>query len=118
MRESDEEDILGHGGREDDSLSFLVGGDCHLLASVLVRNERSHIGLDSTSSNTNQNNGSDEAPSASSIHDRIGKRRGKQYKETDNVDQGKNHDCVISSKILIGNDCACDRSHITPKLER
>ena len=52
------------GGVNDDALALLGGGDGHLLALVLIRNQRSHITLDATGTQTNDQDGDNETADA------------------------------------------------------
>jgi hypothetical protein len=110
----------GNGDRrvDDDALAgLLVGADDHLATLVLIRNQRSDVGLDTTSSETNNNDSSDEASktSASLESDRDG-GQGKD-EETDDVNTTEDDDGVVLSEVLISDDSTENGRDVAPELE-
>jgi hypothetical protein len=75
-----------------------------LLALILFCNERSDIGLDASSADSNYKDRCDEATEASSVFQRDRQGGKEQDEDTTNVDDSKQDDGLVFAKILIGND--------------
>lgn len=102
-----------------DNKAFTLFGprDCQSPSRILLRNQRCNIGLDAASSNANENDGRDESSQAGTVSQCGWDRRADQNQESKHVDSGRSNKSLVLSKVLVCNDAARKRSHITPKLE-
>jgi hypothetical protein len=95
----------GDGRVDDDALaSLLVNTNSHLPPRVLIGDERSNVGLDTTRSKTNDDNGSDETSQTGARGKRRRKRRACQDEQTDNVHSAEDNNRVVLAEVLISND--------------
>lgn len=119
----------GQRGVDDDPLTLLGGGHGHLLPLVLVGNlglsasvgiqteqaayQRSNVTLDTTSSQTDDQDGNDETTQTGTVSQRRGNRRADQDKQSNQVDDTEENDGLVFSEVLIGNDGTDDGSNCT-----
>lgn len=110
----------GDGDRRvnDDPLaSLLVGTNDHLATLVLIGNQGSDVGLDTTSSEANDNNSCDETTETSASLKSNRDRSQGEDEETDDVDTAEDDDGVVLSEVLISNDSTKNRCNVAPELE-
>lgn len=90
---------------DDDALArLLVGRDLHLAAFVLISDQRSDIGLDTTGTETNDDNGRDETSQAGTSRQSARDRSAGEDEKTDDVDEAEDQDGVVLSEVLISDD--------------
>lgn len=108
----------GDGRVDDDTLaSLLVGTNDHLATLVLIGNQGSDVGLDTTSSETDNNDSSDETTkTGASLKSNRDRSQGKDEK-TDHVDTAEDDNGVVLSEVLISNDSTENGCDIAPELE-
>lgn len=103
----DHVDALDGDGRiQDDALSRRKSGKGHLTALVLICNQRSDVGLDTTGTQANDDDGGNEATQTSSMLQGDRQRGQEQDQKTDDVDDAEENDGEVLSKVLVGNDGA------------
>jgi hypothetical protein len=89
----------------------------HLSPLVLVGNQGRYVRLDTTSSETDNNDSDDEASETRIVvKSRRNGRAGKD-EETDDVDTAEDDNGVVLSEILVGNDGTENGSNVAPELE-
>ena len=76
----------------------------HLLALVLIGDQRGDVTLDTTGTQTNDQNGHDEAGQTRTVLQRDRQGRQDQNQETDDVDSTEDNDGLVLAKVLIRND--------------
>ena len=110
---------LDSNGRIDDNFfaSLVVMANDHLPPLVLVGNQGSNVGLDTTSSKTNDNDGNDETTESSAVVESSRDRCAGKDDKTDDVDTAEDDNGVVLSKVLIGNDGTENGSDVAPELE-
>ena len=96
---------------DDDALSLLRGRDSHLLPLVLVRNQRSNVTLDTTGSQTDNQDGDDEASQTSAVLESRRDGCADQDEQTDHVDDREQHDGLVFAQVLISDNGTNDGSH-------
>src|SRR5690242_6620544 len=108
----------GDGRVNDDALArLLVGTNDHLATLVLIGNQGSDVGLDTTSSETDNNNSSDKTTkTGASLKSNRDRSQGKDEK-TDHVDTTEDDNGVVLSEVLISNDSTENGCDIAPELE-
>ena len=102
--------LVGDGRVDDNTLARLLRLDGHDAALVLVGNEGRNIGLDTTCSETDDDNGDDVAGLASTGGLGFGKSRGPENGETNPVEDAEDEDGAVLSEVLISDDGSEDRS--------
>jgi hypothetical protein len=103
---------------DDDTLASLCdGGDSQPLARVLVRNKRRNVRLDATSSESDNDDGGDIASKSGASLDRRRERGRPEDDQTNPVDHSEDQNCVVLSKVLIGNDGTKNGSNVAEELE-
>lgn len=107
----------GDRGIHNDPLTCLEGLHVRLAAAILLSNQWADVRLDATGAETNDDHGDDETRKSCAMFDAVWQRGSEQNNDAADVDHGKVENCVVSSKVLVRDDCAKDRSHIAPKLE-
>lgn len=110
----------GDGDRrvDDDTLtSLLVGANNHLATLVLIGNQRSDVGLDTTSSETNDNDSSDETTKTGATLKSNRDRGQGEDEKTEDVNTTENDNGVVLSEVLISDDSTEDRRDVAPELE-
>lgn len=108
----------GDGGVNDDALTgLLVRANNHLATLVLIGNQGSDIGLDATSSKTNNDDRSNEATKTSASLKSNRNRCQGEDEETDDVDAAEDDNGVVLSHVLIGDDGTENGGNIAPELE-
>jgi hypothetical protein len=108
----------GDRGVDDDALaSLLVGTNNHLATLVLIGNQGSDVGLDTTSSETNDDDSSNETTKTSASLKGNRYRSQGEDKETNDVNTAEDDDSVVLSEVLISNDSTENRCNIAPELE-
>lgn len=96
---------LNRKGRvNDNTLALLGGGHGHLLALVLVGNQRSNVTLDTASSQTDDQDRHNEATNTGSMVKSRGDGRANQDEESDQVNDTENHDGLVFTEVLISDD--------------
>jgi len=86
-----------------------------LSAAILVCNKRSHIGLDASGADADDNDGCDEATEAGTVLERARDGGGDQDEKADDVDEGEDEDRVVLSEILVCDDGSEDGCHWQPR---
>jgi hypothetical protein len=84
--------------------SLVVVTNDHLSALVLIGDKRSHVRLDTTSSETNNDNGHNETTKTSAVVKGRGDGCASEDEKTDDVNSAEDDDGVVLSKILISDD--------------
>lgn len=109
--------LNGQGGVDDHALPLLGGGDGHLLPLVLIGNQRSHVTLDTTGTQTDDQDGDNETTDTRAVIQ--GRRDGgtDEDEQTNHVDDTEQHNGLVLAEVLIGDDGTEDGSNITPELE-
>jgi hypothetical protein len=108
----------GDRGVDNDALaSLLVGANDHLSPLVLIGNEGSDVGLDATSSKTNDDDSENESGHTSTVVERGRERCQSQDKKTDDVNTAEDDDGVVLSEVLISDNGTKNRCDIAPELE-
>jgi len=111
----DHVDTLNGQRRVDDhALTLGEGLEGHLLALVLVRNQRSHITLDSAGTQTDDQNGHDEATQAGAVLQSGGDGSADQDQQAGQVDTTEHHDRLVLAEVLIGNNGTKDGGNCRP----
>ena len=82
----------------------------------MITYQRGHVTLDTTSSQTNDQDSDDEASQTSTMFKRRGNRSANQDEQTNHVDNGEDNDSLILSKVLIGNNSTNNGSDVAPEL--
>ena len=110
----------GNGDRRinDDALTgLLVRANNHLATLILIGNQGSDVGLDTTSSKTDNDDRSNEpAKTSASLKSRRNGCQGED-KKTDHVDAAEDNNSVVLSHVLIGDDGTENGGNIAPELE-
>lgn len=103
IRIEDHVDTLNRHGRiNDNPLPTLRRGDRHLLPSILIRNQGCNIRLDTTSTNTNNDNSSGIASDASrTCAYKLGQARNSQDEQTDHVDKAEDQNGLVATEVLV-----------------
>jgi len=110
--------LNGNGRVNDDALaSLVVLSNDHLSSLVLVGNQRRNVGLDTSSSQTNNDDGNDETTEASAMIESSRERGKGKDEQTDDVDAAEDDDGVVLAEILIGDDGNENGSNVAPELE-
>jgi hypothetical protein len=110
----------GDGDRrvDDNALaSLLVGANDHLASLVLIRNQGSNVGLDTASSETNDNDSSDKATKTSASLKSNGDGGQGKDEETEDVNTTEDNDGVVLSEVLISDDGTENGRDVAPELE-
>lgn len=99
-------DALDGDGRIYDDLlaGLIIVANDHLSPLVLIGNQGGDVGLDTTGSETNDDNGYDEATEAGAVIQSSWNRCAGQDEQTDHVDYAEDDDSVVFAKVLISND--------------
>lgn len=108
----------GDGRVDNDALtSLMVGTNNHLATLVLIGNQRSDVGLDTSSSETDDDDRSDETTETSAAFESSRNGCAGEDEETDDVDTAENDNSVVLSEVLISNDSTKNGRNIAPELE-
>lgn len=83
----------------------------------MVGNQGSDVGLDATSSETNDNDGSNISTQSGTALNGDGQRGGPKDDQTDPVDHSENQDRVVLSEVLISNNGTENRRDVAEELE-
>jgi hypothetical protein len=106
------------GGVNDDTLaSLVIMANDHLPALVLVGNQRRNVGLDTTGSETDDNDSNDEAGQTRTMVKSSRDRSTSKDQETDHVDEAEDDNGVVLSEVLVGNNGTKNGSKVAPELE-
>lgn len=95
----------------DDPLTLLGSRDSHLLALVLIGNQGRNVTLDTTCSQTDDQNGDNETTKTSTVLESGRDRCADQDQETDQVHATEEHNGLVFSEVLISNDGTKNRSN-------
>ena len=109
--------LVGDGRVNDCALARLLNLDCHCAALVLVGNKRCNVGLDTTGTETNDDDGCNVSAESVSACDGRGKSACPKDQKTDPVDTSEDQDSVVLSEVLIGNDGTENGSDVAEELE-
>lgn len=116
--EDHENGLDGHVGVDNDSLAGLEGSDVKLGVGVLLGNQRRNVRLDTSSTQTNDNHGSDQTSQTSSSVQGRGQRGDEKNQVTGDVNQRKDKQSLVLAPPGIGNDGSENGSDVTPELEK
>lgn len=109
--------LVSNGRINDNSLSGLFGSDGHSASLVLVGNKGRDVGLDTTSSQTNNDN-SDDVTRLSSTGFHSNRERGSpQDDETNPVEAAEEQNSLVLAEVLIGDDGTKNGSNVAEPLE-
>lgn len=110
--------LEGDGGVDNDTLASLGdGGESHLLASVLVGDERRNVGFNTTGTETNDDDSRNVATEGSAMLDSHGERGCPQDHQSNPVDRGECQNRVVLSEVLISYNGTQDWCDIAEELE-
>lgn len=109
--------LNGQGGVDDHALALLGRGDGHLLPLVLIRNQRSHVTLDTTGTQTDDQDGNNETTDTRAVIQGCGDGSTDEDEQTNHVDDTEQHNGLVLAEILIGDDGTDDGGNIAPELE-
>jgi len=111
--------LNGNGRVDDDALaSLVVLANNHLSPLVLIGNQGRNVGLDTTSSQADDDDGNNE-PTETSAMIESNRERGKgKDEQTDDVDAAEDDNGVVLSEILVGNDGTENGGYVAPELEK
>jgi hypothetical protein len=110
--------LNGDRGVNDDTLaSLVIVANNHLSPLVLVGNQGRDVGLDTTSSETDNDDSDDEASETRIVVESRRDGRAGKDEETDDVDTAEDDNGVVLSEILVGNDGTENGSNVAPELE-
>jgi hypothetical protein len=102
----------GDGGIDDHAFARFEGFDVSTSVCILFNDQSGDIGLDSSCSESNNDHGDNETSGVGGVA-RGRDRRANKDELTAGIDDGEKDNGLVASKVLIRNNCACDRSHIT-----
>src|ERR1700753_270805 len=118
MRETDHVDPLVSDSRIDDGpLAVLLNLDRHLAALILIRNQRCNIGLDTTSSEANDDDCSCVATERMAMRNGGWQRSSPQDQKADPVYTAEDQNRLVFAQVLIGDDGTKDGCHVAEELE-
>jgi hypothetical protein len=96
---------------DDGAFSSLLDLDCHCAALILVRDEGSNVGLDTTGTETDDDDSCNVSSERMASFDRCGKCSRPENQQTDPVNSGEDQDCVVFAQVLISDDGTKDGCH-------
>lgn len=108
--------LVGDGGVNDDSLAVLLRSNGHGAALVLVGNQGGNVGLDTTGTRADDDDGDNVTRQTGSVSNGYGQRGRPQDNKTDPVDAAEEHDGLVLAEVLIRDDGTENRSHCTSRL--
>lgn len=110
--------LVGGTGRNNDTLARLEGLDIRNLGTVLFSDKGRDVGLDTTSTQTDDDQSDDETRERSTRVN--GRRNGSagHDQKTSNVDASEEQDSAVLSKVLISDNGTNDRGNVAPELEK
>jgi hypothetical protein len=91
---------------DDGAFSSLLDLDGHCAALILVCDQRSDVGLDTTSTEANDDDSCDVSTECMASGDRCGKSSRPENQQTDPVNRGEDQDCVVFAEVLISDNCS------------
>jgi hypothetical protein len=97
---------------------MVIAGSIMTSPLVLIGNEGSDVGLDATSSKTNDDDSENESGHTSTVVERGRERCQSQDKKTDDVNTAEDDDGVVLSEVLISDNGTKNRCDIAPELEK
>lgn len=101
----------GDGRVDDDTLASGQGRDGGHTALVLVSDQGSDIGLDTTGTDTDDDDRGNESTETSSVGERVVDRGSHEDDETGHVDEAEVQNGLVLSEVLVGNNGTEDRSN-------
>lgn len=112
------EDLLVSSLRSDDNaLATLEGLNVRTLGAVLFGDQGRDIGLDTTGTETDDDDTDNETREGCTAGDGSGDRSAGQDEQTNQVDDTKGENGVVFAEILVSNDGSKNRRNIAPELE-
>lgn len=102
--------LISHSGVDDNALAALLGLDGHDSALVLIGDERCDVTLDTTGTETDDNQSNDITGLRSTRIKGDGQGGGPENDETNPVECAEDENGLVLSEVLIGNDGTKNRS--------
>jgi len=97
--------------------SLVIGANDHLSPLVLIGNQGRNVGLDTSSSETDDDNGNNVTSETGAVIQSGRNGCAGEDDKTEDVDAAEDDDGVVLSKVLIGNDGTENGSNVAPELE-
>lgn len=105
--------LVGDSRINDSPFAARLDLDSHLVALVLVGNQRSDVRLDTASTKSNNDNGSCKAAEGRAALNSRRQSSCPQDEQADPVDGCEDQDSLVSAEILVGNDGTENRRDCT-----
>lgn len=98
-------------GVDDDALALLGSQESHLLPLVLIGNQRSDVTLDTTGTETDDQDSNDETTHTRTMLQSSGDRSANKDEEADEIDTAEHDDGLVLAEVLISDNGTNDGSN-------
>ena len=98
-------------------LSALLDFNGHLVALVLICNQRRNVGLNATSTEADDDDRSNVTAERMAMGQRRGKRSSPEDEQADPVNAAEEHNGLVAAEVLISNDGTEDWCDVAEELE-